>query len=154
MSTTTPGRRTDTSRPTEQRRYSPMAVGMTVFAGALMVTVGILQALQGLVALINDEFLVVGPDYVYKFDLTTWGWIHLTMGVVVLLAGVFLFRASTWARVIAVMVASVSIIANFMWAPYYPLWSLIVIAMDVFIIWAVTAHGRDILDQSPPPPTR
>ena len=143
MSTATPGR-SATAPPQDQHTYSGFAVGLTVFAGVMMVMGGALHAIQGLVALFNDEFLVVGKDYVFKFDITTWGWIHLILGIVVALAGVALFRGSVWARVLAVAVACVSMILNFMWMPYYPLWSLTIIALDVFIIWAVTAHGRDI----------
>lgn len=143
MSTTTP-RRGATSPPQEQHSYSGFAVGLTVFAGVMMLMVGTLHAIQGLVALFNDEFLVIGQKYLFKFDITTWGWIHLILGIVVALAGVALFRAATWARVAAVLVACVSLVANFVWLPYYPLWSLTVIALDVFIIWAVTAHGKDI----------
>ena len=126
--------------------YSPGAVGITVFAGVLMVLSGGLQAVQGLVALVNDTFYVVGEEYLFEFDVTSWGWIHLIMGVIVALAGVGLFRGAVWARTVAVIVASVSIIANFMWMPYYPFWSMTVIAFDIFVIWAATMHGRDITE--------
>jgi hypothetical protein len=115
-----------------------------VFAGILMVLVGALHAIQGIVALANDTFYVVGEEYVFQFDVTTWGWIHLILGIVVALAGIALFQGAVWARTVAFIVASLSILANFMWLPYYPLWSIIVIAFDVFVIWAVTAHGTDI----------
>ena len=126
--------------------YSPGAVGVTVFAGVLMVLSGSLQAVQGVVALANDTFYVVGEEYTFQFDVTSWGWIHLIMGVVVALAGVGLFQGAVWARTVAVIVASVSIIANFMWMPYYPFWSMTVIAFDIFVIWAATMHGRDITE--------
>ena len=126
--------------------YSPGAVGITVFAGVLMVLSGTLQAVQGVVALANDTFYVVGEEYLFEFDVTSWGWIHLIMGVIVALAGVALFRGAVWARTVAVIVASVSIIANFMWMPYYPFWSMTVIAFDIFVIWAATMHGRDITE--------
>lgn len=126
--------------------YSPGAVGITVFAGVLMVLSGSLQALQGIVALFNDTFYVVGEEYTFQFDVTSWGWIHLIMGVIVALAGVGLFQGAVWARTVAVIVASVSIIANFMWMPYYPFWSMTVIVFDVFVIWAATMHGRDITE--------
>jgi hypothetical protein len=130
--------------PSHQRNYSSGAVGVLVFAGILMVLIGALHAIQGLVALANDKFYVVGPEYVFQFDVTTWGWIHLILGIVVALAGIALFQGATWARTVAVIVACVSIVANFMWLPYYPLWSMIVIAFGVFVIWAATAHGTDI----------
>jgi hypothetical protein len=132
--------------PDRRRDYSGGAVALTATAGIVMVMVGFFHAIQGLVALVNDEFLVVGEDYVFKFDLTTWGWIHLIGGVVVGLAGIALFQGAVWARTVAVIVACVSILASFLWMPYYPLWSMVVIGFDLFVIWAVTAHGRDIAE--------
>lgn len=127
------------------REYSAGAVTVTATAGILMVMVGVLHAIQGLIALVNDDFYVVGAEYVFQLDLTTWGWIHLIGGVIVASAGIALFQGAVWARTVAVVIAVTSIIANFMWMPYYPLWSLTVIAFDAFVIWAVTAHGRDIV---------
>jgi hypothetical protein len=119
---------------------------MIVFAGALMIMTGFFHAIQGIVALANDDFFVVGQEYTFELDTTTWGWIHLVAGIVVALAGVFLFQGSVWARTVAVIVASISILASFLWMPFYPVWSLVVIAFDVFVIWAVIAHGRDIVE--------
>ncbi len=109
-----------------------------------MVLGGVMQALQGLVALVDDTFYVVAEEYIFEFDVTTWGWIHLILGIVVTLAGFGLLQGATWARAVAVVVASVGIVANFLWIPYYPLWSMTLLALDVLVIWAVTAHGRDI----------
>ena len=127
-------------------QYSSGAVGVISFAGVLMIIAGVFHVVQAIIALVDDKFYVVGPDYVFQFDLTTWGWIHLIAGIVVGLAGAALFAGATWARVVAVIVAGVSIIANFMWMPWYPFWAITVIAFDVFVIWAVTAHGRDVLE--------
>ena len=128
----------------EHDRYSEGAVGLTVFAAILMILGGIFHAIQGLVALVNDDFYVVGPRYVFQFDVTGWGWIHLLAGILVGTAGFFLFQGAVWARSVAVVVAGLSIILNFMWLPYYPVWSMLIIAFAVFVIWAVTAHGRDV----------
>jgi hypothetical protein len=125
--------------------YNPGAVGVLVTAGVLMVLTGLFQAAQGLVALVSDEFYVVGQEYVFQLDLTTWGWVHLVLGIVLVLGGVGLFSGATSARVLAVVLASFSIMANFLWMPHYPWWSLTIIAFDLFVIWAATAHGRDIL---------
>jgi hypothetical protein len=135
---------TTTGRSTGQTQYSGGAVAVTVTAGIVMVLAGIFHVIQGLVALVNDDFFVVGQEYVFKFDTTTWGWIHLIAGVVVALAGIALFQGAVWARTVAVILAGLSILASFLWMPYYPIWSLVVIAFDLFVIWAVTAHGRDI----------
>ena len=128
-------------------QYSSGAVGVTVFAGVLMIMIGVFHAIQGLVALFNDEFYVLGEEYVFKFDVTTWGWIHLILGVVVALAGAGMFRGAVWARTVAVVMASVSMVASFVWLPYYPLWSILIIALDVFVIWAAILHGRDIVSE-------
>ena len=138
---------TSTRRRSEERTYSGGAVGLTVTAGIFMIIVGIFHAFQGIVALANDQFYVKTPDYVFQFDLTTWGWVHLIAGVIVAVAGVALFQGAVWARAVAVVVASISILASFFWMPYYPIWSLTVIAFDAFVIWAVTVHGRDIAGQ-------
>lgn len=123
---------------------STAAVGFTVFAGTMMIVIGVLHAIQGIVAIADDTFYVVGQEWVFSLDVTTWGWVHLLLGVVVALAGFFVFQGSVWARAIGVIVASVSAIVNFAWLPYYPVWGIVVIALDIFVIWALTAHGRDI----------
>lgn len=120
------------------------AVGLTVFAGTMMILIGAFQAIQGLVALANDSFYVVGQKWVFQVDVTAWGWVHLLLGALLFVAGIFLFRGAVWARTIGVILAGVSALANFAWLPYYPIWAVLVIALDVFVIWALTVHGRDI----------
>jgi hypothetical protein len=131
------------STPADPPR-SAGAVGLTVFAGTIMVLTGAFQAIQGLVALVNDTFYVVGQKWVFQVDVTTWGWVHLLLGALLVVAGIFLFRGAVWARTIGVILAGVSALANFAWLPYYPIWAVLVIALDVFVIWALTVHGRDI----------
>lgn len=136
---------TTSARPPKgQREYSSGAAGLTAFAGILMLLTGFFHAFQGLVALFNDEFFVVGEEYIFEFDVTAWGWVHLIAGVIIALAGIALFQGAVWARTVAVILACVSILASFLWLPFYPVWSIAVIVFDVFVIWAVTAHGRDI----------
>ncbi|GEL46249.1 hypothetical protein CHO01_13650 [Cellulomonas hominis] len=125
-------------------RRSSLAVGLTVFAGTIMIMIGVMHVFQGLVALVNDTFYVAGEEWVFQFDVTTWGWVHLILGALVALAGFFVFSGAVWARTIGVIVAVVSGVATFAWLPYYPLWGLVVIALDVFVIWALTAHGREV----------
>ena len=123
---------------------SSAAVGLTVFAAVMLIMVGIFQAIAGVVALFNDTFYVVGEKYIFKFDVTTWGWVHLVLGIVIAVAGYFLFRGAVWARTLGVILASISAVVNFAWLPHYPIWAIAIITLDVFIIWALTAHGRDI----------
>jgi len=129
---------------TMERPRSGLAVGFTTFAGVAMVMIGAFHALQGLVALFNDDFYVVGQKWIFEFDLTTWGWVHLIVGIVVAVAGFFVFNGAVWARAVGITVAAVSALLNFMWLPYYPIWSMVIIALDVLVIWALSVHGRDI----------
>jgi hypothetical protein len=120
------------------------AVGLTVFAAVMLMMIGAFQAIQGLVALFNDTFYVAGEKWIFQFDVTTWGWIHLLLGALAATAGYFVLQGKVWARTIGVLVAVGSALFNFAWLPYYPLWSIAIITLDVFVIWALTVHGRDI----------
>ncbi|MGZ5399627.1 MAG: DUF7144 family membrane protein [Nocardioides sp.] len=133
-----------TTRRTEPDNYSGGAVGVTAFAGVFMILAGVMGVVQGLVALVNDDFYVIGKEYIFEFDLTTWGWIHLIVGLVVAGAGAALFQGAVWARVVAIIIASLSIVVNLLWIPYYPIWSLVAITFSALVIWAATMHGRDI----------
>ncbi|MFD6064874.1 DUF7144 family membrane protein [Rhodococcus wratislaviensis] len=119
------------------------AAGTSLGAAVIMVTVGFIQFCQGIAAVAEDEVFVRGVDYVYKFDLTTWGWIHIVLGALVAIVGLSLFTGATWARVAAIIVAAISILANFLWLPYYPGWSLLIIALDVVVIWAVSTWNPE-----------
>lgn len=124
--------------------YSPAAVGFTVFAASMMILLGTFHAIAGLVALFNDTFYVAGEEYVFQFDITSWGWIHLILGIIVAIGGIALLQGATWARIVAVILAGVSALASFAWLPYYPIWALVLIGLSVAVIWAVTVHGRDL----------
>lgn len=129
---------------TTDRETSGWAIGWTIFAAVWMWLLGAFHAIAGLAGILEDEFYVVTPEYLLSFDATTWGWIHLIAGIVVVLAGVGLYSGAVWARTLGVIIAMVSILANFAWLPYYPVWSLAMITAGSFVIWALTAHGRDI----------
>jgi hypothetical protein len=128
----------------EARSMSGAAVGFTYFAALIMLMVGTFHAIMGFAGILENEFFVVTRNYVFEFDATAWGWIHLIAGLVVVFAAVGLFSGSVWARTVGVTMAVVSAIANFGFIPYYPVWSIVIIALDVAVIWALTAHGRDI----------
>lgn len=118
--------------------------GLTLFAGVMMVVGGIFHALAGIAALFNDTVFVSTPEYTYQFDLTGWGWIHLIVGGLVAAAGIAVVQGQTWGRVVGIGVAVLSLIANFLFIPYYPVWSLLIIALDVAIIWALATYARDV----------
>jgi hypothetical protein len=122
-------------------RVSGWAAGGATFAAALMVLIGAFQFLAGLAAIIDDDFYVVTRNYAFDLDVTGWGWIHLILGVVIFCAGLALFAGRAWAAMVAIVLAILSAIANFFFIPYYPWWSLLVIALDVWVIWALTRPG-------------
>lgn len=125
---------------------SGWAVGWTAFAGITMILLGGWWVIAGLVAIVNDEFYVVTQEWIFKFDVTTWGWIHLIVGVAVLAAGFGLFTGQVWARTVGVIMAVITGLVAFAWLPWYPVWAILMIAASVAVIWALTAHGRDITE--------
>jgi hypothetical protein len=127
---------------------SGWAVGFILFAAIMMIMIGIFQAIAGLVAIFENEFYVTTRNYLFQFDATTWGWIHLIVGVVIAFAGWGLMSGRTWARVAGITLAVLSAIANFAFIPYYPFWALTIIALDVLVIWALAAHGRALRDST------
>ena len=124
---------------------SSWAVGFILFAGIMMIVAGGLQAFTGLVAIFENEFYVSTRNYLLQFDATAWGWIHLLGGLLVVAAGFAVMAGKMWGRVIGIILAVLSVLANFAFMPYYPFWSLIIIAVDIFVIWALTVHGRDVV---------
>ena len=123
---------------------SGFAVGMTMFGAVMAMLAGAFQVLFGLVALFNDEFYVVGRKWTFQLDVTTWGWIHLILGLVLAIAGFALFSGPLWARIVVIAAAALTCLTQFAAMPYYPLWSLTVITTCALVIWALIAHGKDI----------
>ena len=121
---------------------SPWAHGIVVFAGLVMIIGGAFQALEGLAAVVRDQWLVVLPEYIFAFDLTVWGVIHLLVGLALLVIGVSLLRGQTWARVAGMVVAVISAILNFVFLPFSPLWAIMIIAVDMLVIWALASYLR------------
>ncbi|WP_182346367.1 DUF7144 family membrane protein [Tomitella gaofuii] len=109
----------------------------TIAAGVVLVANGTLQLLEGISAIAADDLVVVGREYTYQWNTTGWGWVHVVIGALVIIAGAALMTGATWARILAVILATIAIIANFLWLPYYPWWSLILIALYLYVIWAV-----------------
>lgn len=134
------------STPTSDYEHSTKgswAYGIAAFAGVLLAMLGLFQFLQGLSAVFKDTVFVTSPDYVYSIDLTGWGWIHMLIGAGAVAIGVAVLYGQTWALTAGVLVATLSAIANFAFVPYYPLWSIVVIAIDVLAIWALTSLLRN-----------
>ncbi|OAH13677.1 DUF7144 family membrane protein [Streptomyces jeddahensis] len=122
---------------------SPWVAGWTAAAAVLMVFGGIMAIFVGIAAIANDNVFIVNDGFVYAFSLTGWGWIHMILGVVITIAGVALFTGAPWARAVGVALAGLSMIANFIWLPYAPVWSIVLIVVDGFIIWALCSPRRE-----------
>jgi hypothetical protein len=118
-------------------------VGMSLFAATMMAIIGIFHVVQGLAALFQNQIYVTGARYVLSFDLTAWGWIHLLVGILLIVAGLAIMTGQVWARSVGIGFAVLSMIANFMFLPYYPVWSLLIIVIDVFVIWALCVFTRE-----------
>ncbi|MCX4573009.1 hypothetical protein OHB41_07395 [Streptomyces sp. NBC_01571] len=113
------------------------AGGLTVFAGVMLMIAGLLDLFRGVMAIAEDDVFVLTPSYVFRFDLTGWGWIHLVLGAVAVVVSAGLFLAAFWARVLGVVIAGLIIVANFLSLPYYPVWSVVMMAFSALIIWAL-----------------
>ena len=111
--------------------------GWVVFAAVLMILGGLMTLFSGIAAIAKDDVFVSTRNYVFEFDLTGWGWIHLVMGALITLAGFALFQGATWARVVGVGLAGLAMLANFLWIPYAPFWSMVLITINGFVISAL-----------------
>lgn len=120
--------------------------GWVVFAGVMMILGGILWAIVGLIALFNSDWVVFGKEATLWIDLSAWGWIHLILGLLMTLAGFLVIQGNMFGRTVAVILAMLSIVINFVWLPVYPIWSIVIITIDIFIIYAVMVHGRELKD--------
>lgn len=121
--------------------------GWVVFAGVILMTVGIFTAVQGLVAILGPStYFLVTDGSLWLLDVTGWGWWNLIMGVLLVLVAVALLTGQTWARVIAVILVILNAVSAMLLIPAQPWWSLIVIAIDVLIIYALIVHGRELAE--------
>ncbi|GHH43554.1 hypothetical protein GCM10018773_29850 [Streptomyces candidus] len=114
-----------------------------MFAGVLLLVDGILDIIKGIVGIAEDDVYSRLGNYVFKFDVTAWGWIHLVLGIVLALVGAGILKNALWARTTGVMLASLSIVINFLWLPYVPVWALVSIGIGVFVIWALCTARTD-----------
>ncbi|MFF2410431.1 hypothetical protein [Streptomyces sp. NPDC058092] len=103
-----------------------------------MIFGGAMAVFEGIAAITKDNLFVATDNYVFRFSLTGWGWIHLIPGIVIVLAGcALLFNGAAWARVVGIVLLGLGALANFLWLPFYPFWSIVLIAINVFILWAL-----------------
>ena len=119
-------------------------VGWVYFARLMMMLVGGFQAISGLVALFKDDFYLVTERSLLVFDYDTWGWVHLVMGIVIFAAGVALMNGAAWARMVGILLAGLSLFANMAFLSAFPLWSILMIVVDILVIYALTVHGGEV----------
>ena len=120
---------------------SGWVVGGWVFAASVMIMVGMFQAIAGFTAILDDDFYVVAENYTFDLDTTAWGWVHLIIGAIVFMGGLSLLAGAVWAQVLAITLAVISAVSNFFFIPYYPFWSIVIIALNIWVIWALTRPG-------------
>jgi len=131
--------------PDQRERDAPhvsgWAVGGISFAASLLTLIGTFQIVAGLTAIFNDDFFVATRNYTFDLDTTAWGWVHLLIGVCIVATGFGLFGRRAWAGLTAIFLAMLSALAQFLFIPYYPFWAITVIALDIWVIWALTRPG-------------
>lgn len=118
--------------------------GWAGFAGILMLLAGVFQGILGLVALLNDTFYVVGSEGLLIADYTTWGWVHLLFGVFLVIAGLSVLQGKAFGRTVGIILAFLSAVANLAFIPAYPIWSVVVITIDVLVIYGLAVHGGEL----------
>jgi hypothetical protein len=134
-----------THTPSAERHTAKQqwAEGLMIFAAVTLMLAGLLDIFRGIMGIAEDDIFVTTRDYVFAFDLTGWGWIHLALGAVGVIVSLGLFTGATWARVLGVGIAALIVIANFLSLPYYPVWSVVMIAFSAFVIWALCVVKPD-----------
>ncbi|MEU2156942.1 hypothetical protein ABZ532_18330 [Streptomyces sp. NPDC019396] len=115
--------------------------GGTLFAGVLLAVVGIIDIIEGIAAIAEDTVYARVGGYIYSFNLTGWGWIHLILGVILAVTGWGILKNAEWAKIAGIALASLNIIAQFLFLPYQPVWAIVSMAISVFVIWAL-AHDK------------
>lgn len=124
--------------------YRTETSGWVLFAATLFAIVGVFNFIQGIVFLVEDTWTVLAPDAILVFDLTTWGWILLILGVVEMVVAWGILSAQTWAQIVGIILATVAAVLNLLSISIYPIWGLIVLALQVLVIYALAVHGDEV----------
>ena len=146
MSDTQQRRSYAADEPYRPARHGPTAwVGFVVFGGIMLLMVGGFQVIEGFVAILKDDYYAVTRSgLLINVDYTTWGWTHLLIGLIAVATGFGVLAGQMWARVVGIIIAVISALANIAFLAAYPLWSTIIIATDVLVIYALAVHGREV----------
>jgi hypothetical protein len=127
--------------------YRTETSGWIIFAATMFAIVGVFNFIQGLVFLVEDTWTVLTPDSILVFDLTTWGWILLILGVIEMVVSWGVLSGQTWAQVVGIIIASVAIVLNVLSLSIYPIWGLIALVLQVLVIWGLAVHGDEVATQ-------
>jgi hypothetical protein len=130
----------------EKERGMALA-GFVVFAGAMLMVIGLVNVIQGFVALVDDERLGMQQDNLVIVDVTAWGWTLIVSGLLLMAVGGGLLGAASWARIAAIVVVCLHAVTQTAWLGAYPVWSLLMIALDVVVLYALTARWTDVRDR-------
>ncbi len=118
--------------------------GWVYFASVMMFLAGLLHAVQGLVALFKDDFFVVAPNALIAFNFTAWGWINIAMAIILLTAAASVLAGGLWGRTVGVIAAVLSIVGSMAFLSAYPLWSILIIVVDVLVIHALVVRAEEL----------
>jgi hypothetical protein len=119
-------------------------VGWIAFGAVMMMMLGVLNAISGIAAIFNDAVFITGSRGAVIFDVTTWGWIHLILGLLVIGTGLALMTGAMWARVVGTGLVMLNMVTQLIFLPAYPFWGLLIIAVDVLVLWAIIVHGSEM----------
>ncbi|MFF0739677.1 hypothetical protein ACFYVL_04675 [Streptomyces sp. NPDC004111] len=128
--------------PEQEPRVSTLTVGGVVFAACVLGIIGAFHVIAGLSAILSENYYQAQNAYSYDLDVNTRGWVEMITGIVVLAAALSLFSGRTWARAVCIAVTALSAMENFFFTPYHPVWSALIIVLDVAVIWAIATYGR------------
>jgi hypothetical protein len=128
---------------TDTPRRNPVAKGVSVFAGVLLLVSGVAQVLNGIAVIANDAFLVKVDNYIYAFDGTGWGWFHLLLGIATAVVGCFVIMGRPWALVVGMVLAIINILQNLVWMAMDPLQAFALIALNVLVVWGLATTRTD-----------
>ena len=117
-----------------------LTAGVAGFAAVMLIAVGCVQILQGIAALGSDDILVAGAEYTFAFSITTWGWVHLGLGLLGIAVGGAILKEASVGYVVGIVLAFVNTVSEFAFLPYYPFWSVMIIAFNILVIWALCSR--------------
>ncbi|WP_216897638.1 DUF7144 family membrane protein [Nocardia alni] len=125
-------------------RTGASSTSWTLFAGVLILIAGVMHLLTGIAAIAKRDVFVVDADEIFRINLTAWGWIHVVIAALIIIAGIGIVTGKAWGYLTGIVFAAVSVLANFAFASMYPFWSLVIIAVDILVIWALAKQlARD-----------